>query len=412
MIKKIVFLMFILVSFVNADKIDILTYKDVISPGETVQVSLQINEDPIYPPGATHISLVDSSGKNVKIAPFVYRVKNNFYFYTFKMPELDDGVYTLGFSPFKYVVNQTLKEFSFFKNISVKKSDYTLIFHPAFFIFDDTLELKITSTNGDANLTVSAPEFVNHPYNTPQYLREKTSRYLNFNINNKSGQEYRINFSFGSQTYQIPLFNKIVFSEDVKYDEDSPKIFEFTPEKIKKDLEEIGSLEGTIEIKNLLKEILRVDFEISQELKDIIKLNTSSLLIEPEKMAKQYIWVNKDNLDYSGLFSGVIKIKAKDFVSEMPVEIRFGEDETFPEELIIEENEEEIKEEAESGFEELTILPEVETEEAGPKSSAKTPIILALLVLIIMLLFYIFGRKKTEEQSFDEYLENMSKKRS
>ncbi|MBS3074356.1 LPXTG cell wall anchor domain-containing protein [Candidatus Pacearchaeota archaeon] len=58
----------------------------------------------------------------------------------------------------------------------------------------------------------------------------------------------------------------------------------------------------------------------------------------------------------------------------------------------------------------LNCTPNI-TYSAPEGKSGTLPFILAALALIIVALFFIFGRKKKKEQTFDKYLSEMSKRK-
>lgn len=410
MIKKLILLILILAPFAYADKVDLIIYKEIFNPGETVQLVVNLNENPVYKPEINILKFLDSSGSEIKIAPFISRIKDDLFFYSFVLPEIKDGPYILSLSNLKYVVNNTLKEFSFSKNISIDDKGKAAVFQPAFFVVGDSLEIKVESSKGAMNLTVLSSDGITHPYGRPQFINEGRSRFFSFEITNDSKPNYFINFTFDGGFFYVPIFNKkIVVAPEEKIIQTQP--FDFSPKEIVKNLGKSGSLEGQIEIISLIDEPLRVNFEVPEELKNLVKLNETSVLVPPKDIYEQYIWINKQRAEYSGIFSGEIKMTAKDYAYFMKVQLEFEKEELTPSELITPGEDNRSVEKAPAGFEEFTFLPNA-TYTEPPKKPSKTPLILVILVLIILYLLYIFSKKKTKKQSFDEYLENMAKKRN
>ncbi len=405
------------VPVVVADHVDVALFKEVFAPVETMQVLVQLHVAPVYAPDVNTIRLKDVQGNSIRVAPIVNRIHNDVYFYNFDLPPLSDGQYTVEVGPLKYVENEVLKEFFFTHNFTVKDKGFAVQVQPAFLLVGPDLELKITNVGESMVLSVNTSAELSHPYDRAQSVAASRSRYFSFSLNNKTVKyDLFVNFSSTNGFFYVPVFNRqtSVPVADVPVVENVS--FELSPVAFAVDLPVRGSSSLTWEIKNNGRSPLRVSFLLSSSLKDVIQLNASSVQVSPSTVFSQFMWLNRDGHDVRGVVAGTITVASEYQSIVVPVSIAFpafpsgaDEQEPFvaPETKIVEQPAE--KSDSFGGLE----LFKNKTYTPPPVAPvSKTPLIIVLVVVGIAVFTFFAGKKRTKEQTFDQYLEQMRKRRS
>lgn len=210
---NILFIIFILAAAVYAQEQVKLNLADqTYSPGETIQLEI-LTQNPEVEPSASNLRLFDSNNREVKVAPLLTKVTENYYYAYFDLPEsLTSGEYKIVLSDLRFNINNTLKEVSSETKFNVLVSKPTLSIKPALFIVDkDTKELQLRITNKDSTtqISFSTSDFIKHPYEKPETLSGLTSRKFYFNLDLKNiAQDTQgfINLSYENESYSIPVF--------------------------------------------------------------------------------------------------------------------------------------------------------------------------------------------------------------
>ncbi len=418
----------------SAEKMTVQTYKQEFNREETVQVLVTVQEKPVYQLESGNVHLKDHAGNEIRIAPLLRRIRENTHMAVFNIPaDIPEGVFTLEVGPVKYVINQTLKELVFSTPLSVKDNGYALQFQPGFLMADENLELKVTSKKGNFNFLIQTPEEITHVYNTTQDILEERSRFFVFSLTRKVSKDLLINFTAPQGNEVIPVFTSVSLPPPQPDAQTQPAEsqtqetlptpimtaqFTITPTAIIKQMAKGATSEGYLEVINLGNQPLRVDFTLTENLKTILTLNISSLLLSPGSKNTQYLWINRQQQPLTGTYEGKIIAQAASQTEEIPVTLTFGTPQPpaeYPEAIPPSEGkgsaQESAQEQPKAEYGDLDFFKNATYAEPERKRSI-TPFILVGLFLIVLAVIVFAGRKRKKEQTFDEYLEEVRKRRN
>src|SRR3989344_5797292 len=157
---KILLILLILLPAVYAEELEIHTYKDKYLAGETVQVDLNFNQMPLNEVDLTKIKLIQGN-EEVKIAPFMYKIRDKKYFLYFDLPLDLNGQTKLVIGTLLYK-EDTLKEKKFEKVFDVENGNLILSVKPGFFYDESNLLLEVKSKLGDALIEIISGENIKH----------------------------------------------------------------------------------------------------------------------------------------------------------------------------------------------------------------------------------------------------------
>ena len=413
-----IFIVILVIPYVAAEeRITLSTYKQEFSPQETVQLLVRVSDKPVYALESSTLHLFDMAGQEIKIAPLRHTIQSGVYFYSFSLPiGLANGEYTLQIGPVKYVVNKTLQEFSFYHKIAVRESNYALQIQPAFLMADENLEIKLTSKKGNFNIQVQSPSEITHTYQEKLSILEERSRFLVFSAAKKIGSDVIINLSAENKSYFLPVFTSIVKSQNAPESPVQAGLFSITPTEIVQQLSRKEAREGFFEVINFWDQPLRVDFIVDDSLHAVLSVNESSILVPPKEKYRQYIWINRNEEERAGTYEGKIVAKGGEQTEEIPVTITFGaqpQQEQLPPPVQEPEVDtsapepEQVSPAQDAGldfFKNATYSP-------PERKRSVIPFVLTGIFLLILAAVFLLGKRKKREQTFDEYLENIKKRR-
>ncbi len=410
-----VFFVILIAPYVSAEKIILSTYKQEFSPQETLQLLVHVAEKPVYALESSSLHLFDVTGQEIKVAPLMRTIRSGIYFYSFGLPvNLANGEYSIQIGPVKYVVNKTLQEFSFMHNITIKDSSYALQIQPAYLMADESLEIKLTSKKGNFNIQVQSPSEITHAYSDKLSILEDRSRFLVFSAAKKIASDLIVNFSAENNSYFLPVFTSVVKSQAPAQQVQS-ELFSISPTQIMQQLDKKESLESFFEVINFWNQPLRVDFQVPESLSPIFSINESSILIPPKEKYKQHLWINRNEDEHSGTYEGKIVVKGSWQTEEIPVSLTFGQQQIPPQPETTQQPDltEFEPEPAEATPAQDTGLDFFKNATYSPpeKKRSAVPFVLTGIFLLILAVIFLLGKRRKKEQTFDEYLENIRKRR-
>ncbi|HLD12973.1 MAG TPA: hypothetical protein VJB87_05285 [Candidatus Nanoarchaeia archaeon] len=409
----VVGLFLLILPVVVADKIDIALYQDHFSPSATVQVLVTVNEPPVYAPDVNMLHLLDASGSQVRIAPLVRRIRDNLFLYIFDVPQVPDSRYTLELAPLKYVVDAVLKEFRFSKELVVADDGFSLHLQPPFFVQAYNNELKVSSIKGDFSFVVEAPPEIKHVYSSPQKVADGDVHYFVFSMSSFVPADLMINLSWSGGKVFIPVFSSANIQDKAVVKNDTVPRFELSQLSFTKELSSTGSSADAWLLKNLGAKPLRVNFFVPDSLMGIVRVNESSVLIAPGASYQQFVWFNQEGVSRFGVFSGDMVLTSDYQNATVPVRVVFpeGSKPVVPPQPFVDSETNTVQPARnDSGFVDLEIFGNQTYTDVREKSS-KTPLIFVLLLVVVAIIIYVLSRKKKTEQTFDQYLEEMRKRR-
>jgi len=180
-----------------------------------------------------------------------------------------------------------------------------------------------------------------------------------------------------------------------------------------KELSSTGSSADAWLLKNLGAKPLRVNFFVPDSLMGIVRVNESSVLIAPGASYQQFVWFNQEGVSRFGVFSGDMVLTSDYQNATVPVRVVFpeGSKPVVPPQPFVDSETNTVQPARnDSGFVDLEIFGNQTYTDVREKSS-KTPLIFVLLLVVVAIIIYVLSRKKKTEQTFDQYLEEMRKRR-
>src|SRR3989338_10597055 len=404
---KYFLLLLIALPIASAAEVDLRLYKDKYSAGETLQVDININKMPLNEFDLDSINFVDSDNNEVKIAPFFHKIRENKYYLYFDLPT--KGEFKLRVNNFLYKEDNLIAK-NFETNVSVDESSPILAVKPAFLFDDDFLEIELESKKGDTKVVVSTSTEIKNVYCGEQEILEGRSRFFNFKILNKLKNDSSIIFSYSNKSYSIPIFVKEIAG---KIEESNVK-FSLVEEikKVEKKLNNSESLEGPLKIKNTAGKDIQINFELNGNVKEITRMNYSSFLLKQNEIMTQYFWVNKNKNAKPGFYNGNLTIKSENYQVNIPMTLNIADEkeinDNYAEDLnkdIFNKTEDNQFDQGKDFFEENATYYKDESEKTGIGS-----LLIMILVIILAFIVYIFTRKKTKHEKFEDYVKGIERK--
>ena len=400
--KGYLILFALLLPSVFAQEINSNLYQEVYQPGETLQLEFAV-KDLAAEPTTANIKLLNSLNNEVKVAPFLLKIEQNYFIY-FDLPDnLEDGSYKVVINKLKIYSEKVLKEVNHEINFNISKKTSIVSINPAILILNkDSKELQVQLNNKGPLVAVelSTSDFINHPYTKSEQLTGLGQRKFYFYADLKNidyNTKGYINVSYSNESYTIPVFVITSSSEPIH-------AFEFITEltSLSKTLNKKEELSGSLGIRNRLNEDLKeVYFELTGNLNEIIKLNITYLpLLEAQSIINERFEINKDKNTSGESYIGNFIVKSGQYSSYFPIYIQFLEEQEPPKE--VKTTKEQSKEH------ELFTLPPPTPVSTEPES--KLGLYLTILVLLIVAaIIYKLSRKEKQKKSFKEYLSTIKR---
>jgi len=208
----IVLLLYALATSAQEELLTLDVYATEISPGETVQAEI-FTLDPIAEPKAKDIKLYKGETP-VTIAPFFSKLEDNHYFVYFELPlSAGDGEYTLKVEKISFIVDSILQHVTQETSFTVTTTPPSVeIFPGQFYVFNTAKQVLIVnmqSKDVQTNVQITTPEFITHPYTSPQIVEVNKIRKFKLTIDPSSVQgitKEEIVITYGAKTMIIPIW--------------------------------------------------------------------------------------------------------------------------------------------------------------------------------------------------------------
>jgi len=392
--------------------IQINPYNTQLSNGETFQAEIYFN-NPISNPKQQNIKLYKET--NQPISPFFKEIENNNYFLYFQTP-LEEGTYTLKIENIPFLVNNVLKQITKEQEIEIITQQPSLSITPGYKIIKgkktEQITLNIKSNDIDTNIEISTPNFITHPYNTPQTINKNKLRKFTLTADTSNLQENTkefINITYSSKIFTIPIH---VLEIAQKPQEKQAIEFLLTEDGLFKTLGKLDTIEGTLKLKNKLNQTLEnLKIIIEGDAKDIIQLNQTDFLnIPPLSELSIFLWINKEKLPSKESYQGTMIAQTSNHTTNIPIIINIEqqkEPEETKEEIIIQEQKEENKsEEIIDDF----LIWNIEEEQPVPKKTPKSIFFIMILLLIAIIIFFISKKSKIKKKTFSEIIKKAERR--
>ncbi len=149
----------------------------------------------------------------IDIGLLIFHLKNNTYFLSFELPELEESDCSIVIS-YKKRINATLKTFSFYKNFTIKNEEPYLCIKPSIvFVTEDTKTFAIKLSNKGLNKTEVKPksnEDAIRPFRESLIIEPLSSLnvYFSVDVKNITVKETSVILNYGNKFYEIPVIIK------------------------------------------------------------------------------------------------------------------------------------------------------------------------------------------------------------
>ncbi len=384
-------------------------YKDVYSPGETIQLEI-FTQDPIKDPQSKDISLTQDDTK-VAISPFLKKINQDHYFLFFNLPlTIKDGSYKLGISNIPFIVNGILQEQSHSVGLNIKKELPLLSISPGIILPDDNLEITVSNKGQSTSVKITAPSFISHVYQQPQLINEGTSRKFIFNVDQSKIEAESANITISyEKEYVIPIIFSAQITSPQQPIQQNPDPISFITSLpyLNRTIREDKTFEGTLVIKNMLNKTLNdISIYLIGDLDEITEFSPESITLPPLAELGIDIIVNKEKSLKKPSYSGSLVATYQGF--SMPFSMDFiREEKPKKEEVATQPTVKEAQEEDQDieDFFNYSVAPQPE------KKQKHTTLVIFLVILAIGLVIYILFKKPiTRKQSFSQYIKKMEKR--
>ncbi|MEK6835260.1 MAG: hypothetical protein AABX61_03295 [Nanoarchaeota archaeon] len=329
--KKLIILLIILLPIVNAQDVSISLLKNNYNQYETLQAEVMFNLSLSDKITASNFALTDRENRTIPITLFLEKISDLHYFAYFDIPEIENNTYRFLVKDVKYLDNNILKKISYYKEFYLHNQK-SISIYPAILNNVNRTILKIINHGEKTNITIKADE-INL---SKQFLLENN---LNLDLDiPKNINNFNIRLEYlNNKFYLIPV---IPYTENITLNESKP--LQIPKENIlllnstfgdyfndKLILQKNLTREGPFYLENNLDyKIYNIEFILSDNLKDIVRLNLSNIKeVNPKETIKQYIWINENKNPKKLKYSGDIEVRVdQDIIKIIPLEIQFREE--------------------------------------------------------------------------------------
>lgn len=399
--KRYLILFALLLPSVFAQEITSNIYQEVYQPGETFQFEFSA-KNLASEPSTANIKLFDSSNNEIKVAPFLLKIDQNYFVY-FDLPEnLADGSYKVVLNKLKVDVDNVLKEVNHEINFNLNKKTSIISISPAVFVLNKESELQVQLNNKGPLVAVelTTSNFIKHPYTQSEQLTGFSSRKFYFDVNLKEivyNTKGYIHINYSNESYTIPIFVITGSSEPIQ-------AFEFITEltSLSRTMNKVEELSGGLGIRNRLNEDLKdVHFELTGNLNEIIKLDITYVQsFKSQSIINEKFEINKDKNPQLESYAGNFIVRSGQHSASFPIYIKFRPDSDIPKE--------EVKPTEKPKEKELFALPQPIAVSSKPES--KSGLYLTILILLIVAaMIYKLSRNEKQKKSFKEYLSSIKR---
>ncbi|GEM_PF-3189650 len=404
--KFVFFFIFLLILFtwnVHGENVTITLERDSYASGETLQARIYFSmllEDEIT---VRDITLLDSKGKSISIAPVLLEINANESYIYFDIPNLASGNYSLVLEGVTYLKEGILVKEDFSVTFPIINKDVILSLFPAALIiendFSDTsFTLRVYARKGDASVGVSSSDFILvRPIGFT--LNEGQFRDIEIFVSGGTG-EGGITLNYGEETYFVPAFLPNLDSSFVVNSNSTYELVFLDITTINKTLEVGKSISGAIEIANIGSGNLSdLTFILDDSLAPVVRMNLSNIsYLNTGEVFGQYLWINENAK--VGSYFGNLTLHNDLFTLTLPIYLLVVNSKMDDEPLPVEEPLSNTS--LDNTDRNFTDLP---PEEEG--SRWWLWIIFIVATLLIVLSAYLFYLKKRKPTEFNDFLEGL-----
>ncbi len=426
---KLLFLILISSTLVSAEELNLINFnseRDIISPGETYQTEIII-QNPVGTLEKTDIRLYNSNNISLPIAPFLGELSQNRHYLYFQIPETyEEGMYELRIEDQNFLINGILQGIAFSKQIVLEKASPSVQVTPGFFNLDSNSsgELTIILESKDVATSVNfqVPDYITHPYITEQFINSFNPRTYELNFDNPSPA--KINLIFENKSLSIPIYVGGVLGSNMSNDSQNQVekedliTFNVDNGKLVKELFRNQSIEGNLNLGNNKNESIgQLNILLSPNLSGVISLDSFTITgISPSSNFSVFLKINPLKNALPGIYDGVLTLTNERIESSLDVSITvldLPREQEFTEETIPPYREEKppINKSEKSEIEEFipwTIPEDVQQQEELRSVQPFIYFILFLLVVAI-LIFLLSGKKTVKKKSFSDVIRESQK---
>lgn len=426
---KLLFLILISSTLVSAEELNLINFnseRDIISPGETYQTEIII-QNPVGTLEKTDIRLYNSNNISLPIAPFLGELSQNRHYLYFQIPETyEEGMYELRIEDQNFLINGILQGIAFSKQIVLEKASPSVQVTPGFFNLDSNSsgELTIILESKDVATSVNfqVPDYITHPYITEQFINSFNPRTYELNFDNPSPA--KINLIFENKSLSIPIYVGGVLGSNMSNDSQNQVekedliTFNVDNGKLVKELFRNQSIEGNLNLGNNKNESIgQLNILLSPNLSGVISLDSFTITgISPSSNFSVFLKINPLKNALPGIYDGVLTLTNERIESSLDVSITvldLPREQEFTEETIPPYREEKppINKSEKSEIEEFipwTIPEDVQQQEELRSVQPFIYLILFLLVVAI-LIFLLSGKKTVKKKSFSDVIRESQK---
>ena len=411
--RQVIFILILLVLAEAAYATEFFSHKvhrEEYSPGETVQIELELLQRPEKAITPLNLVLRDRANNKIRVSSFFLRTHENKYLIHFDIPEPTlDGNYEVSIVDALFKEDGVLKKIEYPIPLKIKRHSPAISIFPGGVILDRKNAFTIrVYTLEQTRLKISSTAGVNNFYTTEQPLLPRTERIFKFSAVELSGPEEHVKIEYGNYSYIVPVYirkddgqRQVITSENVTESIDFLNMIEL----IDREIEREQSVEGSFEINNSGMSAVSVNVELSEALKQIMEIEAPAS-IEAGKTGTVIIKINDGKPPEEDLYEGEIRLNVGSASKIILVKIAVRE-ETVEPPVVPSEN---ISRPGEP-----TVTPPLfelnltQTETQETRSVAGIIVFLVIL-LVFALVVYALSRRTTKKKTFDEYIEEIQKK--
>tara|TARA_Y100000034_G_scaffold136997_1_gene218163 strand:- start:8920 stop:10182 length:1263 start_codon:yes stop_codon:yes gene_type:complete len=414
-LKLIYLVVFLLSLNIVIAQIDVNLFREEYSSLETLQAEITFLETPSKSFLPNDIKLTNNETE-IKVPSIIIPLEENKYHIYFNLPNLQYSKYNLSIESL-FIVNNILKEITIDKEFNVIETD-SLTINPPIFKINNILDSYSVSLKNNKNniLNVNINLVSDFIYSARDSITLNPNEQKNLILITKEGlvEDTILTLNYGTKSYTIPI---IIEKETILEKESQEEIileiekasFLASSPDLEKTLNKDQAISGSLDFQNNLNKDLIVRFSLSNNLKEIVRINISQAKLKPNEINSQYLWINEKKNPSKNSYEGFLTLQAEDYKEEFPIKITFTEEETID----IEETEdtEEFEEET---FEVESLTPTTETgidsiinfsapQEEKQKTSSNTfQIISVIIIFILLLIIFYFLKIKPSKKTFNQ----------
>ncbi len=394
-------------------------YRENYGPGETVQINLIFASAPIRVLTASSFSMEDATRRKISFSPFYLKRTDTFYQVYFMAPtNLANGSYNFIANDVLLSENGLLVEKDFAVPLTIVKYRPVLSVFPGFVFLNgqNDFTIKATTQRDPINVQITATAGVRNVYFSSQGLSPRTDRTFKFSLNNTYGADENVRIRYGDYSYTIPvIINQYTSNQSITGPALNQTIVTAevamvrAVDSIDRTLERDETVDGILELKNFGDTAVPLLVEVEGDIKDIVSIDAPETLV-PNVVMTIAVTLNKNKAPLADEYEGRLVLRAGTLDKTIPMHISFKEKtEELPAEPRNESKREPPKEPAEEPDQifEFNYTYGTKTEEKQTRAGL---IVFIIILIAAAIALYLFTRKTTKKESFDEYIKSIEKK--